>query len=426
MTQRKLRYGIAVVAAGSLLLVGCTPTEGGGGGGDAETFVYPSWMWEEGDVGLWHKARLAEFEAAHEGVTVQATQIGAGDYENQINTQISAGQAPDLMPAFTNMMPYLIANDLLAPLDECFAGTDLMDRVLPSVSVVQKDGKTYGAPLTMSPQGLIYNSDLMKQAGIETVPSTPEELYDASKAIQEATGKYGYAYATDNADVQQHYINSLQWMLGFGGDWSQEDGTITADDPRNVEALEKYFSFYKDGLTPKGLSADDIRTLFAEGGAAFIIDGPWAITQVQSDNPDLYPSIGYAPPPTPKHTAVTGGAFWAIPAGSSKYDLACDYLKINLAEEAQRSWLEDLLQIPGTSVKPSADFIVKSPWVNEMALVAANFPGGLGYAPPGHRLEAAAFRQVAVDSLMGVFAGTATVPEALQEAQANLTAQFGK
>ncbi|MGB3730619.1 ABC transporter substrate-binding protein [Microbacterium sp.] len=423
MTQRKLLRGLVPLAVGGLLLAGCSA--GTTPGDDGETFVYPSWMWEEGDVGVWHKQRMAEFEAAHKGVKVQATQIGAGDFENQINTQISAGQFPDLMPAFTGMMPSLIANDLLAPLDECFAGTDLPDRVLPSISVAEKDGKTYGAPLTMSPQGLIYNSELMKQAGIDEVPTTADELYSASKAIFETTGKFGYAYATDNADVQQHYINSLQWMLGYGGDWSSEDGSITADDPRNVEALKAYLSFYEDGLTPKGLNADEIRTLFAEGGAAFIIDGPWAITQVQSDNAELYPSVGYAPPPTPGHTAVTGGAFWVIPAGSKNYDLACDYLKINLGEDVQREWLEGLLQIPGTNVKPSPAFIEKNPWVNEMAIVAAKYPGGLGYAPPGHRLEAAAFRQTAVDSLIGVFSGSTSVEDALKEAQKNLTAEFG-
>lgn len=425
MTTRKFSRILITASAGALILASCS-SGSGSGADESYSFSYPSWMWEEGDVGVWHKERLAEFEDAHEGITVQDTQIGAGDFENQVNTQISAGQYPDLMPAFTNMMPSLLDSDLLAPLDECFADTDIMDRLLPSVSFAQRDGKTYGAPLTMSPQGLIYNRELMEEAGVEDVPTTPEELYEASKTIYEETGKYGYIYPTDNADVQQHYINSLQWMLGYGGDWSQEDGSITADDPINVDALEMYFRYYEEDLTPKGLNADEMRTLFVEGGAAFIMDGPWAITQVSSDNPDLYPSIGFAAPPTPTHAAVTGGAYWVIPAGSEHYDDACEYLKLNLGEDVQRAWLEDLLQIPGTDVQPTDDFIESNPWVAEMADVAAKYPGGLGYAPPGHELEAAAFRQVAVDSLTGVFAGDLTVSEALAEAQENLTAEFSK
>lgn len=422
MTLRKATRLTIPLAVGALALASCS----GGDAGDGDTFSYPSWMWEEGDVGTWHDERLAEFEASHEGITVQPTQIAAGDFENQINTQISAGQAPDLMTAFTNVMPSLIENDLLAPLDECFADTDTMDRLLPSVEFAQRDGQTYGVPVTMSPQGLIYNSELMEEAGVEEVPTTPEELYEAAKTVSEETGEFGYAYATDNADVQQHYINSLQWMLGYGGDWSSADGTITANDPANVEALEMYLRFYEEDLTPKGLNADEIRSLFAEGGAAFIVDGPWAITQVQSENPDLYPSVGFAAPPTPTHAAVTGGGFWAIPADSEHYEEACDYLKINLDEDAQSAWLEDLLQIPGTDVQPSEEFLEDHPWVSEMVEVAARYPGGLGYAPPGHELEAAAFRQVAVDALTGIFTGSVTVEEALETGQANLTAEFAE
>ena len=44
-------------------------------------------MWEEGDVGVWHKKRLAEFEAARPGVKVQPTQIPSTNFENTIQTQ---------------------------------------------------------------------------------------------------------------------------------------------------------------------------------------------------------------------------------------------------------------------------------------------------------------------------------------------------
>src|SRR5690625_4854932 len=172
MTLRNAIRLTIPLAIGVLARASCS----GGEASDGNTFYYPSWRWEEGDVGKWHDERLAEFEASHEDITVQPTQIAAGDFENQINTQISAGQAPDLMSAFTNMMPALIENDLLAPLDECLADTDIMDRLLPSVEFAQRDGQTYGVPLTMSPQGLIYNAEIMEEAGVEEVPTTPEEL----------------------------------------------------------------------------------------------------------------------------------------------------------------------------------------------------------------------------------------------------------
>jgi multiple sugar transport system substrate-binding protein len=332
---------------------------------------------------------------------------------------------PDLMPAFTNMLPPIIEEGLLAPLDECLDDSGIEERLLPTASAAQRDGATYGVPLTMSPQGLLFNTELMEEAGVSMVPETPEQLLEASRQVVEETGEYGYAFQTDPSDVLRAYILSMQWILGYGSDWSTDGGAITANDPSNVEALEMMMTFYEEDLTPKGLEVTDVRTLFAEGRVAFVMEGPWVMTQIQSDNPDLYESVGFAPPPTPTSASITGGAFWVIPAESEHYDDACEYLKINLAEEAQQAWLEDLLQIPGTVVEPSDEFLEEHAWVGEMMEVAELYPGGLGYASPGYLLEAEAFRQIAVDALAQLFAGTATVPEALDEAQANLEAEFG-
>jgi len=386
---------------------------------ESYTFKYPSWMWEEGAVGEWHKARLAEFEEAYPHVEVQTTQIAAGDFESTILTQLAAGDAPDLLPVFTNMIPMLVAEGMLAPLDDYLASSDIKDSALPPIEVAVYDGKTYGIPLTMSPQSLLYNQKLLDEAGVE-VPTTIEEMYEAAKTVNEKTGAWGYAFNSDTSNVLQAYIVTMHWILGFGSDWSQPDGTITANAPENIEALTWLQRFIDDGLVPQGMDAPTIRRLFTEGKVAFLFDGPWVITQVKNDNPDLYPSVGYAVMPTPSHAAVTGGAFYVIPKDSPHKDDAWKYLEVINTPEAQRAWLEDLVQIPGTVVEPSEEFIEENPWVANMVEVAAQYPGGLGYAPPGYQVEAAEFRQIVIDHVAGVWAGTKSVEEALNELQVAL------
>ncbi|MEN8113298.1 MAG: sugar ABC transporter substrate-binding protein [Actinomycetota bacterium] len=388
-------------------------------------FSYPSWMWAEGAVGDWHQRRLAEFEAAFPHVTVDTTQIGSSEYEGQVTIQLAAGQVPDLLPAFTNMLPPLIAQDQLAPLDQCFEGTDVMDRILPSISVGQVDGVTYGVPLTMSPRGLLVNTKVLEEAGVAGIPETPEEFLEASRAVVANTDAFGYAFSTTVDKTLRAYIESMYWVLGYGADWSAPDGTITANAPSNIEALEMQQIFVDEGLTPVGLDRTDIRSLFVEGKAAFLIDGANVLGQVKGENPDLYPFVDYAAPPTPTHAAVTGGAFWAIPKESPNYDLACEYLKVNLAPDAQVEWLVDLTQIPATTVEPPADFLAENPWVETMVEVAALYPAGLGYAPPGYAVEAGDFRQIVVDRLATIFSGDATVADALNALQADLEAQYG-
>jgi ABC-type glycerol-3-phosphate transport system substrate-binding protein len=380
-------------------------------------FKYPSWMWEEGQVGAWHKDRKAEFEAKHPGLKIEATVLSPANFENVITTQIAAGDVPDLMPVYTNMLAPLIKAEVLAPLDDCIAASSFKDRLLPSVKYAQKDGKTYGIPLTMSPQSMIVNRDLLQKAGVESIPTTPEEFYAAAKAVKEKTGQWGYGFPNNMSNALFPYLQSMQWIVGLGGDWSKPDGTITANSPLAIAGVTWIKRFLDEKLSPKGLDANAIRTMFAEGKVAFIFDGPWVIVQVGSANPELAKKVDFTVMPTPTHAAITGGAYYTIPAGSKRKAEACQYLDIINAEPAQRAYVEKLLQIPGTDVKLSPEFLAGNPWVGKMVEIAAKYPGGLGYAPPGYAIDAAEFRQIVADHLAKIYAGTATVEDGLNQAQ---------
>ena len=104
-------------------------------------------------------------------------------------------------------------------MDACIERLGVRNHLLPSVSFAVVDGKTYGTPLTMSPQSLLVNTDLLKEAGV-ALPITVEEFYHAAKAVKEKIGAWGYAFPNDTASAIHVYINSMQWVIGMGGDWS--------------------------------------------------------------------------------------------------------------------------------------------------------------------------------------------------------------
>jgi ABC-type glycerol-3-phosphate transport system substrate-binding protein len=385
---------------------------------EAYTFKYPSWMWEEGGVGPWNKGRVAEFEKQNPDIKVDATLIPNNSYEQTLTTQIAGGDVPDLMPIYTNMLAPMVDAGVLAPLDDCIASSSFKDRLLPSVSFAVFDGKTYGLPVTMSPQSMLYNQQLLDAAGVK-VPTTIDEFYAAAKAVKEKTGQWGYAFP-NTSDPLFTYIVSMQWVIGLGSDWSKPDGTITANDPKTIEGVTWIKRFLDEGLSPKGLDANAARTLFAQGKVAFMFDGPWVINQVKNTNAELAPSIGFATMPTPTHAAITGGAFYAVPEASPHKADACKMLEVIFEPEAQQHYLEDLLQIPGTKVQPSAEFLKDQAWVGNMAEIAAKYPGGIGYAPPHYAIHAAEFRQIVSDHLQEIYSGATSVEDGLNEAQKDL------
>lgn len=386
---------------------------------DTVTLKVPSWMWEEGLVGEWNVGRVEAYEAANPGVSVDRTLIPNTQYEQTLITQIAAGDVPDFMPVFTNMLAPMIDAGILAPMDDCIASKGLADRLLPSVGFARHDGHTYGTPLTMSPQSLLVNTDLLAEAGVE-IPITIDEFYAAAKAVHEVTGAWGYAFPNDMSASIHVYINSMQWVIGLGSDWSQADGTITANNPLNIEAITWINRFLEEGLSPRGLGAVNVRQLFAEGKVGMMFDGPWVVSTVKSLNPDLAEKISFEVMPTPTHAAITGGAFYVIPEGSAHKEQACGLLATFYDPEAQQRYLEDLVQIPGTKVEPSEAFLQEVPWAGKMAQIAVEYPGGIGYAPPGYEIQAAEFRQIVVDALSRIYSGAVSVEDGLDDLQDEL------
>lgn len=383
-----------------------------------EELKMPSWMWDEGSVGEWFDGVVAEYEA-DSGTAVQKTKLSAADYERQVTTQIAGGAVPDLMPVFTNMLAPMIDAQILAPLDECIAAGGFGDRLLPSVDFAKADGATYGVPLTMSPWSMVVNTALLEEAGV-AVPTTVEELYEVSKAVKEKTGAYGYAFGNDMAAPIHVYINAMQWVLGFGSDWSQPDGTITANAPENIEAVTWIKRYMDEGLSPVGLGVAPARDLFVDGKVAIMFEGPWLMAQAGDAGPEFADGVTFEVMPTPTHAAITGGAFYAIPKDAENPEAACALLTEFMSEDAQRGWLEGTTQIPGTNVQPGEEFLAENGWVANMAEIAAKYPGGLGYAPPGYSVQAAEFRQMVVDALSEIYSGKTSVEDGLNDLQKRL------
>ena len=105
------------------------------------TLNYPSWMLGEAGVGDYWMASVEDFQAENPGVTLATTLVPSAEYEDKTFTQIAGGTTPDIYPVFTNMVPRLIAEDLLEPLDPFIADAEWFGNELPILQVAQRDGR---------------------------------------------------------------------------------------------------------------------------------------------------------------------------------------------------------------------------------------------------------------------------------------------
>jgi multiple sugar transport system substrate-binding protein len=425
--RRAATVGMGVAAAGGMAVTRPSPLPASpaltaqASGGPPLTLGFPSWMFSEPSTGKYYKELAAEYTAAHPNQKIDLISLPPGQYVEKVFTEISGGHVPDILPLFTTQMPQYIHLGLLEPLDPWLDKAPFKKKILPLQKFAQKDGKNYGVVLTASPQGLLYNHELLNKAEVD-VPTTLDELYSAADKVFKKTGVFGYGVHVDPSTMLLAYVSCMQWVLGHGSDFSKSDGTITCNAPGTVEAFTHMMRFVNAPFVPKGLGWYQLRTMFAEGKVAMLLDGPWDLGQVKTVNPALYPHISMAPAPTPTHAAITGGAFYTILKKEPNKQAVWDFIAYASGDQWQRRWMELLVQVPGLNVRPDQAFLKTNPGFRYVTEIAAKYATGFGYLPPGYELVATTFQTKVIDHVADIWSGAKPPRAALDECQKELEA----
>ncbi len=244
-------------------------------------------------------AMIEKFNEMYPNITVETE--GITDYQEDALLRLSAGDWGDVMfiPAVdqAELPTYFVPYGTLEEMAELINFEDQW----------KADGMCYGIGYMGNAQGLLYNKKVFEEAGITTLPKTPDEFIAALKQIKE------------NTDAIPLYTNyAAGWTMG--GQWDAFLGAITTGDEtwlnqKFVHTAEPFadngdgtgaYALYKilyDAVA-EGLIEDDYTTTDWEGCKGMInngeigcmVLGSWAIAQMKAagDNPD---DIGYMPFP---------------------------------------------------------------------------------------------------------------------------------
>lgn len=208
----------------------------------------------------------------------------------------ASNEAPDILAMHPQELAQFIVRDLLTPLDDLIAGSEILtsDNYLESAWQPNVyDGQLYAIPLDLHMHGLYYNLDLFEEAGIEAPPTTGEELIEIGKQLTvDANGNHPDDEGFDPENVVQYAINMhsnhhafFQWWALYrqlGGQLISEDGTQCAMD---IDKAAQAWQFLQDlvyvhHIAPQG-QTDYLRD-FLSGRTAMLIDGPWQMPSLEA------------------------------------------------------------------------------------------------------------------------------------------------
>lgn len=238
----------------------------------------------------------AVYEKEHPNVLISVHTVGgAADDLTDLKAQIAAGNGPDIFTnsGFENARLWKGYLEDLS--DQPWVGNAYEDALKP----IRIDGNVYGLPLNLEGYGFIYNKDLFRKAGIESLPKTLSELTAAAEQLQQAgitpfaTGYYEEwklgVHLLNIAFAQQE--DPAAFIKGLN------DGTEKLENNPAFNDLISLLDLTLKYGNPNPLSTDYNMevNIFAEGEAAMIQQGNWVQPMIDQLSPEM--NIGFLPLP---------------------------------------------------------------------------------------------------------------------------------
>jgi raffinose/stachyose/melibiose transport system substrate-binding protein len=301
MRSRTTRTAVA-----GALLVGLTLGMGACAAGDTRTkldfFQFKGEALEDFDE------IIAAFEAENPDIDVVQNQVA--DSETLIRTLLVKDRTPDVIT--------LNANGNFGKLAEAgvfydFSEEPVLDTINPGVQDILADlgtapGEVNSLGYVNNANGIIYNREIFEAEGLE-VPETWDELIALCETLEERGITPFSTSLAENWTAMPSWngIGAYASQDGFFDAMREEGDTVSADSPVSFEkdfpsAMEmqaQLFAYSQEGY--RGASYDDSTSLFANGGAAMMLQGIWALSPVKAVNPDIDAAI--FPYPVPEDPA---------------------------------------------------------------------------------------------------------------------------
>ncbi|MFE4577069.1 sugar ABC transporter substrate-binding protein [Streptomyces chartreusis] len=341
MNRAAATGSLALTLASALTLTACGGSGGAGVAADAKQTLT---VWAMGTEGEKLGDVAKEYEKTHSNITVKVTPIGWDVAHQKLVAAAAAGKLPDVVQMGGTYLGEFADMGVLEPVDtKTFKEGDFFPAAWQQGSY---DGETYGVPWYVDTRVLFYRTDLADKAGIKKAPATMAELRSAAQAYQEKAGaKWGLSVQPRGLDTVQSFY---PFLFSAGGAIVDDDGKAVVNSPSAVKALENYGSFFKKGLSDKGVQPGyDVTKDFNTGSVAMFFGGPWFTGLLDDNYPDLQGKWAIAPVPADQASvSMAGGSSLAVSADSDHKAAAKELVSYLTDAKGQADWFERTKDLP--------------------------------------------------------------------------------
>ncbi len=429
MIKRKITALVLIAVMSFSLLTGCGKKSSDTSTDNTDGVVEIKWMfWDDltATEDLMSKGYAEVIERFNEQYAgrYHCTPITTNleEYDTKLNALVAANNCPDVFicnpgPNLTQYVESGTAKDLTDILKK--KESKWYDSFTEGIfERMTYDGKIYAVPTNFAAALVFYNTEIFEKAGA-TIPTTFTEWIATCEKIQGA----GYTPISCSAGTAW----CLSMIAGYlcdraGGpdnligvnagtvDWTSESFLNAGE---KLVELSKYFQ-----KTAAGDSNDQATASFYNGEAAMLVQGSWAIGQINGNNPEMEPKCGVFSFP-----AIEGGADPnrmivktdnLVMSSKTKYEDACIALmKCFTDETAQKYTAEVGGKIP--IIKVDYDKEKAPAQLSYVMDILTKSTGTLGFY--NESLASVEAGDTFDNSMVDLFLGSISVKEAFQNVQ---------
>ena len=357
---------------------------------------------------------IDDFNASQDGVQVETVNVPFESYSNTMFTQMGAGEGATLV----SLEDYDLGKAVEAGL-----AVDLTGKITPPESGLAGwndqmviDGVQYAAGLNTHAYQLFVNPALMEELGAE-VPTTYEEFLQVAELATDGADSFGFGFRSTPGELSGWYLDTTNWLIGAGGNWSDADGNPTVDSPEVAEAIARMQTFIDKGLIPEGADAATYRRAFGEGKIPMVLEAMVIGSILEANYPVLEGNMEMYPAPFGQDDFLANPTGLVLNSNASDEEQAAAITFVNyLMQDDVQTKMQD--QMGGVLVAAELPFsdaaLAEWPWLSGWQ------PTGNARSsiPVGYETNYAQFREAVLSNVEEIFAGKVSIEEGLAAAQA--------
>ena len=280
---------------------------------------------------------VQQFMQENPDIVIEITNVA--EPQTVLATRVATNDVPDLV----NLLPTQLSTKVMEsegvfiPLTQY---SNLYEKITPrAIEMCTLDGEIYSVPVTFTGFGLYYNMDIFAEHGIE-VPTTADELFAVCEKLQ-AEGVQPLTLADKEvANLQQLFERILAGSVDHDIETTCNEvaaGNQSFTDNEKMLAFMDFTLKLRDYGPEDSLAVDidQARSDFAQGDVAMYIDGSWAVSVIQSYNPELNFKVAPFPTITEDETWVVGSpdTAWAISSTTEHFDECMRFMEFFIRDD---------------------------------------------------------------------------------------------